>query len=87
MAVNTSVGQTERVDIQDIVMQGGTFGSLMCSNSIDSIGKKCFNRGENLYLYKQLVNILPLSMVDDILAIAKCGQDSLSLNTYINTQI
>ena len=40
-----------------------------------------------MYLYKQMVNILPLSMVDGILAIAKCGQDSLSLNTYINTQM
>ena len=87
VAVNTPVGQTERVNIQDIVMQGGTFGSLMCSNSMDSIGKKCHNRGENLYLYKQMVRILPLSMVDDILGIAKCGQESLALNTFINAQI
>ena len=87
MAVNTPVGQTERVNIQDIVMQGGTFGSLMCSNSIDSIGKKCYTRGDNLYLYKQMVRILPLSMVDDILGIAKCGQESLALNTFINAQI
>ena len=50
VAVNTSVGQTERVNIQNVVMQGGTFGPLMCSNSIDTIGKKCYNRGENLYL-------------------------------------
>ena len=40
-----------------------------------------------VYLYKQMVNILPLSMVDGILAKAKCGQDSLSFNTYINTHI
>ena len=87
VAVNTSVGQTERVNIQNVVMQGGTFGSLMCSNSIDTLGKKCYNRGENLYLYKQLVRVLPLSMVDDLLAISECGQSSLSLNTFINSQI
>ena len=60
---------------------------IMCSKSIDKIGKMCYERGEHLYLYKQMVNILPLSMVDDLLGISSCGQSSLSLNTYINTQI
>ena len=40
-----------------------------------------------MYSYKQRVNILPLSMVDDLLGISSCGQKSLSLNTFINTQI
>ena len=44
VAVNTAVGLTERVNI---VKQGGVFGSLQCTNSID--GKKCFNIGEHLY--------------------------------------
>ena len=30
---------------------------------------------------------MPLSMCDDLLGISSCGQNSLSLNTYINTQI
>jgi hypothetical protein len=63
------------------------FGPIMCSNSIDKIGKMCYDRGENLYLYTSMVNILPLAMCDDLLAISSCGQTSLSLNTYINTQI
>ena len=37
--------------------------------------------------YKNLVKILPLAMVDDLLAIAPCGQESLSVNTYMNVQI
>ena len=87
MAVNTPVGQTERVRIKETVQQGGVFGPIMCSNSIDKIGKVCYERGENLYSYKNLVKILPLSMCDDLLGISSCGQDSLALNTYINTQI
>ena len=87
MAVNTAMGQTDRVSIRETVQQGGVFGPIMCSNSIDKIGKKCYERGENLYLYKQRVNILPLGMVDDLLGISSCGQSSVSLNTYINTQI
>ena len=49
-----------------------TFGTLMCSNSIDQVGKKCFQRGGNLCRYKQMVNIMPLAMVNDLLGIARC---------------
>ena len=40
VAVNTAVGQTERVNIKKIVMQGGKLGPLKCSNYMDKIGKK-----------------------------------------------
>ena len=40
VAVNTPVGLTKRVNIPKIVTQGGTFGPIECSNSIDKIGKK-----------------------------------------------
>ena len=87
MAVNTAVGQTDRVMVYDTVQQGGVFGPIMCSNSIDKVGKMCYERGENLYLYKQTVNVLPLAMCDDLLAMSVCGQKSLSLNSYINAEI
>ena len=72
IAVNTSVGQTERINIKDIAQQGGTWGPMMCSNSIDKIGKvaKESNQGYN---YKDLVNIIPLAMVDDLIAAVPCG--------------
>ena len=87
MAVNTAVGLTDRVNVSRVVTQGGVFGSLQCSNSIDTLGKKCFNTGEHLFTYKQIVKIMPLSMVDDLLAVAKCGNESFAVNTYINAQI
>ena len=87
MAVKTPVGLTQRESIPTIVMQGGTFGPMQCSNSIDSIGKKCISRQEHLYSYKNLVKVTPLAMVDDLLAVAPCGIDSLAVNVFINTQI
>ena len=87
VAVNTAGGQTERIDVNKIVTQGGTWGSLLCSNHIDSLGRECRKRGENIYLYKNQVEVLPLAMVDDLVGIAKCGHNSLDLNTFINTQI
>ena len=62
-----------------VVTQGGIFGSLKCSNSIDTIGKKCVNSGKHLFTYKKMVKIMPLSMVDDILAVSRCS-DSLAVN-------
>ena len=37
VAINTAVGQTDRVNIPLIVMQGGTWGPIKCSNSIDKM--------------------------------------------------
>ena len=70
-----------------IVMQGGSWGPLQCSNSIDKLGKGCEENGEHLYTYKNLVKVPILAMVDDKLAISNCGQESLSFNTHINTHI
>ena len=53
VAINTPVGQTERVNIKQIVTQGSTFGPIECSNSIDKIGKKCFDEGKYLCTYKK----------------------------------
>ena len=87
VAVNTAVGLTDRVNIPSVVQQGGNWGPILCSNTIDTIGKKCRDNGKNYYLYKKTAKILPLGFVDDLNGISKCGEDSLSLNTFINCQI
>ena len=76
VAVKTGVGLTKRVNMQNIVTQGGTFGPLECSNSIDKVGLKSYSEGKNIFLYKKMVKIPPLGYIDDILSVAKCGQES-----------
>ena len=49
VAVKTPVGITDRINLPTIVMQGGTFGPMQCSNSFDSLGKKCTSRQEYLF--------------------------------------
>ena len=51
MAVNTPHGLSERQTIKDIVLQGDTFGSILASVQVDSIGKRCENSGYG-YKYK-----------------------------------
>ena len=87
VSVNTPVGITSRVEIPRIVQQGGGWGPMECSLSVDTIGRRCKDRGIHQYKYKNTVNVLPLAMVDDILAINECGNKSLLMNTFIDTHI
>ena len=87
VAVNTPVGQTERVNMPQIVQQGGGWGPMECSVSIDKLGRECIQRRKHLYRYKDKVDIVSLAMVDDLLGIAPCGLESIALNTFINVQI
>ena len=87
VAINTPYGQTERVNMKNIVMQGSKWGPLKCSNSIDKIGKRCIARNEHLYLYKGEVKVMPLAMIDDLLVVSECGRKSVNSNIYVNSEI
>ena len=71
----------------EIVIQGGLWGPLECSVQIDTLGKESLTETEDLYKYKNLVNIPPLAMIDDIAAICKCGIQSIIMNAKINAKV
>ena len=83
VAVNTGVGQTSRVNIPEIVTQGGTWGPMMCSNTIDTVGKYCEANGQ-IFKYKNIAKIIPLAMVDDLLTVSQCGNNTISMNIKIS---
>ena len=56
----------------------------MCSNSIDVVGKYC-KENKKSYSYKNMVDVIPLAMVDDLLAVSRCGMDSSRVNVTINS--
>ena len=86
VAVNTAVGQSDRVNIPEIAQQGGTWGPMMCSNSIDGVGKFA-KENKQSYSYKNLVQVIPLAMIDDLISITSCGIKSIEMNISINTLI
>jgi hypothetical protein len=49
-----------------IVLQGDTFGSLLASVQVDSIGKHAEKTGLR-YLYKGILPVTMLGLVDDII--------------------
>ena len=87
VAIKTPAGITDRVEISDIIQQGGTWGPLTCSNTIDNVGKDAQKDERLLYLYKEVVEVVPLSMVDDLLSVTECGEQAVRMNAYINAKI
>ena len=45
MAVKTAHGLSDRVTVEDLVLQGDTFSSLMASVQVDKIGQYCMKSG------------------------------------------
>ena len=72
MAVNTPSGISERQIIKNNVLQGDTFGSLMASVQVDTIGKACVDSGFG-YKYKDSLVVSLLGMVDDMIGVTEAG--------------
>ena len=72
MAVKTPTGLTKRQIIKNCVLQGDTWGSILASNQVDSIGKECVEAGHT-YLYKDRLPIGFLGLVDDIIGVTEAG--------------
>ena len=84
--VNTPFGLTKSQEVQNVVMQGETFGPLCCSVQVDKFGKECMDKEQVLYQYKGEVGVSPLSMVDDLVFVPKCGLVSVLMNAFINAK-
>ena len=76
VAIKTSSGISERVNIRNIIMQGSFWGSLCCVILMDKLGKQVYQNPELTYLYKGIVPVPTLQMVDDILSIQNCSPQS-----------
>ena len=83
MAVKTPNGLTERQTVKNIVLQGDTFGSILASNQVDTIGKECVAAGHG-YLFKNKLPVAFLGLVDDIIGVSEAGVNAQKLNAFIN---
>ena len=83
MAVKTPAGLRDRQTIRNIVLQGDTWGSILASVQVDNIGKETMKAG-HYYLYKDILPVGFLGLVDDIVGITEAGYKAQQLNTFIN---
>ena len=87
VAAKTSKGITERININNVIMQGTVTGGLCCTTTTDKLAKLVYNNEKLLYKYKGSVSVPPLLMIDDILTISECGMASVAMNATVNTFI
>ena len=83
MSVKTTNGLTDRQTLQNIVLQGDTWGSILASVHVDNIGKECLEEGHG-YLYKNTLKVGFLGLVDDIIGVTEAGLDAQKLNAFMN---
>ena len=85
MSVNTPNGLTERQTLKNVVLQGDTFGSILASVQVDSIGKEV---EENNFVYKYM-DTLPIGMlglVDDLIGVTPAGYKAQQMNAMLNVK-
>ena len=85
IAVKTPSGLTERIIIENIIMQGTVFGSLICTAVMDRLAKIFYSDNKLSYKYKNKINVPVLGMVDDVMSVAKCSSSSVTSNATINS--
>ena len=83
-AVKVNNAKSNRVDIDNIIMQGTVWGSLFCTATMDKLGQLMYNNSNLVYKYKGVVDTPCLGMVDDILSIQQCLSKSVNTNAVIN---
>ena len=85
IAIKTSTGLTARESIQNVIMQGTVFGSIICTTVMDKLEKIFYDDKTLLYKYKNEVDVPVLGMVDYVLCVAKCSSEAIKCNATINS--
>ena len=70
-----------------MVMQGSVWGSLKCTTTLDTMNKTAMSDKSLQYLYCDDPNIPigVLGMIDDTLAVTKCGKEAIRKNAFVNS--
>ena len=85
MAVNTQDGLTDREQLKNVVLQGDTWGSILASVQVDSIGKEVSSTNYG-YKYKDKLVVTLLGLVDDLIGVSEAGYKAQQLNAIINVK-
>ena len=74
---------TDEQTLQNIVLQGDTFGSLLGLVQVDNICQEIDKSGLG-YKYKNFVPVSMLGLIDNLIGISKAGYKAQQMNAMIN---
>ena len=84
ISVKTPIGHTEEKEVEDLIMQGETISSILCTNTMDVMSKECELEPHK---YKEEVDVPKMGFVDDLLDINRCGEETVRMNEYTRNEI
>ena len=87
IVVKTPCGTTEMFELARIVLQGSVFGPIKCAVQMDTLGRQSLQTGCGIFRYKDTIDVPALAMIDDVMGMALCGDDSIELNALINSKM
>ena len=87
IVVKTPCGVTDMFKMERIILQGSVFGPIKCSVQMDTLGRESLRTGSGIFKYKQTVDVPSLAMIDDILGLSSCGDESIELNALVNAKM
>ena len=79
------LGLSERQSIENVVLQGDTFRSILASVQVDSIGKDVMETDYG-YRYKDTLTIGMLGLVDDMIGVTDAGYKAQQMNAILNVK-
>jgi hypothetical protein len=82
---NTTLIYCIILDCGNIVLQGDTWGSILASVQVDSIGKDIEEAGLR-YLYKESLPVSLLGLVDDVIGVTGAGYKAQQMNVILNVK-
>ena len=85
MSVKTPYGLTDRQVLKNVVLQGDTWGSILASAQVETIGKECMEEGHG-YKYKGILPVGFLALVDDIISVTEVGIKTQMMNAFVNAK-
>ena len=87
ISIKNQERKSERMEINNIIMQGTVWGSLMCTATMDKLSQLVYSNNDLIYKYKGVVETPTLGMVDDILCVQRCPNDAVKINAAVNAFI
>ena len=66
-------------------MQGTVWADLICTSTMDKLGRQAYEDPNLMYKYRNNVFVPPLEMVDDVICASKCGSQVVSSNSAVTT--
>ena len=82
--IKTPVGVTKEKSIEEVILQGETLSSILCTSTMDRVSTECTLEP---FKYKEKVNIPKMGFVDNIFDVTKCGSDAKEMSDYTRKAI